>query len=214
LIYEEKFMKPFRLIAVSDIPETEHRIGQLTALLENGLSCLHLRTGTSTADELEKSIAKIPLNFHRQIVLHGHYELAIRLKLKGIHLTEKTKKESIAPALLNPASGLQISASFHSIADLAANTYLYDYVFLSPVFDSISKSNYKSGFPLSELKTFLREFKQKPDAPEVIALGGIDATTIPAVLEIGFDGAALFGAIDEDADSLAAFKTIQLLVNR
>src|SRR5688572_24523039 len=41
---------------------------------------------------------------------------------------------------------------FHSLTQLEACRQKYDYAFLSPVFDSISKAGYKSPYDLNELK--------------------------------------------------------------
>src|SRR5687768_15635196 len=56
---------------------------------------------------------------------------------------------------------------FHSLEELEACQQHYEYAFLSPVFDSISKTGYKSKFDLHSLKVFLRNRKEK-----IIALGG------------------------------------------
>jgi thiamine-phosphate pyrophosphorylase len=202
-------MHKFKLIVLADASKMEHRIQELIALFGGGLECLHLRTADFPEAELEILLKRIPSVFHNRIVLHGHYALAIRLRLKGIHLTEKTKLLSDTPGFIQQARALQISGSFHSFAALNANTLKYDYVFLSPVFDSISKAGYNSGFDLTDLQTFLAGYKQSGKGTEVIALGGIDAASIAKARAIGFDGAALYGALWEETNPPAAFKSIQ-----
>jgi thiamine-phosphate pyrophosphorylase len=70
-----------------------------------------------------------------------------------------------------------------------------DYLFLSPVFDSISKENYNSRFP----ESLLCDLKSKGIINEkVIALGGVNKHNISKVKDYGFGGAAVLGALWED----------------
>lgn len=66
----------------------------------------------------------------------------------------------------------------------------YDYVTLSPIFDSISKTGYHSGFDLDEVKCFLTAVDVN-----VIALGGVTEARLPRIREAGFYGAAMLGAL-------------------
>jgi len=58
--------------------------------------------------------------------------------IKGIHLNEKNRREGILEKFYSDIR----STSFHSIEDLVADKSKYEYVFLSPIFDSISKIGY------------------------------------------------------------------------
>jgi thiamine-phosphate pyrophosphorylase len=70
-----------------------------------------------------------------------------------------------------------------------------DYLFLSPIFDSISKQNYMSRFP----ESLLYELKEKGVIHEkVIALGGVNKENISKVEDYGFGGAAVLGGLWED----------------
>ncbi|MDR3253081.1 MAG: thiamine phosphate synthase [Tannerella sp.] len=68
------------------------------------------------------------------------------------------------------------------------------YVFLSPVFDSISKVGYRQGFTSEELLSYrMQGFINK----RVIALGGIYAGNISEIRRYGFGGVAVLGALWE-----------------
>lgn len=62
-----------------------------------------------------------------------------------------------------------------------------DYLFLSPIFNSISKPNYPAQFPLEQLRasTIIDD--------KVIALGGIALERLPLLHGIPFGGVALLG---------------------
>lgn len=124
-----------------------------------------------------------PMHYPK-ISLNDHHELALRYKLGGIHINSRN------PNALQGYQGL-ISKSCHTIEELES-IQLFDYVFLSPIFNSISKANYQSAFTLDQLYTLAQRdiINEK-----VIALGGISATNIKQVKEIGFGGAALLGTL-------------------
>ena len=67
-----------------------------------------------------------------------------------------------------------------------------DYVFLSPIFDSISKVGYHAAFAPDLLN---RAAEEKIIDRKVIALGGINAENIELVKQWNFGGVALLGDI-------------------
>lgn len=102
--------------------------------------------------------------------------------------------------------GFAITTGYHTISSLKSNDYLFEYVFLSPVFDSISKIGYRSTFNEDSLKQAVHA-----SACKVIALGGIDEGKIEKAAQLGFDGVALLGAIWSAADPVDKFQVIQKL---
>jgi thiamine-phosphate pyrophosphorylase len=65
-------------------------------------------------------------------------------------------------------------------------------VTLSPVFDSISKAGYNSGFTYATLK---EASKKGIIEGNVIALGGISTSNIASIVDMGFGGVAVLGAV-------------------
>lgn len=84
--------------------------------------------------------------------------------------------------------------------------------FISPVFDSISKKEYKSKFNLEELQN--SPLLRREDRGEAIALGGIDEDKILPCLELGFAGIAVCGAIWQSNNPLEKFKRLKALCQR
>ncbi|HXD94336.1 MAG TPA: thiamine phosphate synthase, partial [Bacteroidia bacterium] len=82
----------------------------------------------------------------------------------------------------------------------------YEYVFLSPVFDSISKTGYKSNFDLENLKPFLKKHKN------VIALGGVNTKNIELIKQVGFSGAAFIGAVWQNKNPAKSYKELVLKI--
>ena len=83
-----------------------------------------------------------------------------------------------------------LSRSCHSLEEIRDNLAVCDYLFLSPIFDSISKQSYGAAFDRKELEqAAARQLLQG----KVYALGGVCAENIGTLLQIGFHGAAVLG---------------------
>ena len=136
----------------------------ITALFEEGLDTLHLRKPGTAPMFAERLLTLIPEQYHKRIVVHGHFYLKEEYKLKGIHLNGRN------PNLPEGYKG-HVSCSCHSLDEVKERKSSCDYVFLSPVFNSISKLNYNSAYTAEELRTAA---KAGIIDKKVIALGGID----------------------------------------
>ena len=89
------------------------------------------------------------------------------MRTQGIHYTERSRPP--AP-ISRPREGLTVSSSFHKLPQLRADWGNLDYAFLSPVYDSISKTGYGAAFE----EAALREALATATVP-VVALGGEEA---------------------------------------
>jgi len=190
----------FKLIVISPSSHLKNELRDIRALFSRGLKILHVRKPGFSVDELRNFIQLIPKKYHKRLVIHSHYGLLKEFDLRGIHLPEKNRGKKL-PAAFN-AKKHQLSASFHLLADVKRNKRKYDYIFLSPVFNSLSKKNYKSEFRKEDLISFLKTYKN------VIALGGIEPGTIRATKILHFKGAATLGFIWESEEPAKAYRQL------
>lgn len=172
-----------RLIVITAPDFLQGEAEVLTGLLERGADRLHLRKPEAAEEELAALIEALPARYRPQISLHDHFRLHARYGLGGLHLNGRN------PA---PPAGFRglLSRSCHSLDEIAAYGTTADYLFLSPLFDSISKQGYRSGFT-PEVLTAAR--RAGIITEKTIALGGIDASRLPLAGAWGFGGAALLG---------------------
>ncbi|EJW92956.1 thiamine phosphate pyrophosphorylase, partial [gut metagenome] len=150
-----------RLIVIT-VPYLYHDEARLIRMLfEEGLERLHLRKPGCDIDDLSHIIDQLPSVYYDRIVLHDHFSLVVERGLGGIHLNSRNPD---AP------SGFKgkISRSCHSIEELVRFKPFCDYLFLSPIFNSISKEGYGAAFTLETLLGARGIIDEK-----VIALGGI-----------------------------------------
>lgn len=179
-----------KLIAITTPYFFEGEAQIISALFQEGMKKLHLRKPQSSKDELRLLLEAIPTECHIHIILHDHFELSGEYSIGGIHLNSRNR-------MVPEGFKGSISRSCHSLEEVQDNRQL-DYVFLSPIFQSISKEGYGSGFAIEDLR------KAAADGiinEKVIALGGIDETTIQLIEPLHFGGAAILGALWGDAAS-------------
>ena len=157
----------------------------ISKLFSQGLDLLHLRKPEASLEAYKQLLLQIPEQWHSRIVLHEHFELAEEYKLHGIHLNRRC---SVTPNAFHGS----ISCSCHTIEEVITQKESKDYVFLSPIFDSISKVGYHAAFSPTSLKQAAIE---NVIDEKVIALGGLTANNIPLVKEWHFGGVALLGDI-------------------
>ena len=121
----------------------------------------------------------------RKIIIHDYHELINEFDLKGLHFN---KNVTIVP---QDYEGFK-TKSCHSFEEVMKYKNDYDYVFLSPIFDSISKVGYKSAFT----EKMLKDASSKGIIDDkVVALGGVNFDKIPYLKALNFGGAAMMGGV-------------------
>ena len=155
----------------------------INLLFRNGLKRLHLRKPTAKREELETLIRHIPEAYRKRIVLHDFHDLAVEYQLGGIHLNRRNPQPP-------PQYVGTVSCSCHSLEEVRHRKATCSYVFLSPIYDSISKTGYRSAFSLNELRAATGLLDSR-----VVALGGVDDSRLPELRDLGFGGVAVLGDV-------------------
>ena len=155
----------------------------INALFDEGLDLLHLRKLNSEPIYSERLLTLLPDSCHSRIIVHEHFYLKDEFNLRGIHLSAEHPE---------PPKGYSghISRSVHSLDELKKEREGMDYVFLSPVFDSISYPERHAGYTAQQLYDATRAglIDRK-----VMAAGGISGKTLPLLADYGFGGAVISG---------------------
>lgn len=173
------------MIVISHPDTFDNEARLINRMFENGMELFHIRKPEWDKTAVFNLINNIDPMFHNRLVLHSFYEFTGALGIKRIH-GNITKIE-------NARYGNNIikSISCHSIDEIKNIKDKFEYIFLSPIFNSISKPDYNSPFDLEELSKILNNnFLNR-----IIALGGVDKTNIRTVFKTGFSGAALMGTL-------------------
>lgn len=157
----------------------------ISHLLSNGFDIVHLRKPDADINYCRELLQRLSPSELCRVVIHDHYSLYEEFTLRGVHLNRNIEEYPLS------YRG-QRSRSCHSIEEVARFKHDYDYLFLSPIFDSISKPDYSSMFSHQEL---LRASQQGVIDSRVVALGGVTPDREAYLQSLGFGGFAMMGGI-------------------
>ncbi|WP_341903251.1 thiamine phosphate synthase [Fluviicola taffensis] len=185
------------LIVISESDFRPQEAAIVNELFQAGLDLFHIRKYDASEKELSELIAQIEPEYRQRLVLNHHHELGINLGLKRFHYSERDRTEWQKTNWKGMNSDRIYSTSVHSMEEFNNLPDHFSYAFLSPVFDSISKSDYKGvKFDLT---------KRQNKATKLIGLGGIQSDNVAQAIRMGFEGVALLGAIWNSDNPVESF---------
>lgn len=186
------------IIVISDSTFLTDEAVTVTALLRAGLDVFHIRKYDCADAELQVFIQDIPADLKNRLVLHHHHALGKELGLTRFHFSEQDRLAWQEKNWNGVEEQYTYSTSVHSLVEFNSLPDHFEYAFVSPVFDSISKQDYKAKkFDLSE---------RTNEVAKLIALGGINRSNAQQAMTWGFDGVALLGAIWRSFEPMNEFK--------
>ena len=167
----------FQPIAITPPYIYQEEARHIEAALNDGFTRVHIRKPEASAEELSGLLSDIPQHLRSKISIHDHHELAETFGIGGIHLNSRN------PKVQEGWKGV-LSCSTHSPEEARnALDRKFDYIFLSPFFESYSKPGYEPKFSLKDLSGL--------DKSKIIALGGIDRGMLSMFKDSGFGGIAM-----------------------
>ena len=155
-------------------------------LLANGFDIVHLKKPGADIDYCRELLELLTPSERARIVIHDHYVLYEEYALRGVHLNRNI---STYPSHYRGSR----TRSCHTLEEVTKYKNECDYLFLSPIFDSISKQGYRSKFGHDEL---LYASNKGIIDSKVIALGGVTPEKIDYLKALHFGGIAMMGAIN------------------
>jgi len=174
-----------KLIIITSPDIMSGEASAICCLLDAGVDRVHLRKPYGQRDDYERIIMQIPEVYRGRVVVHDYFELHDKYMLGGIHLNSRN-------SLIPSGFGGTVSCSCHSFADVTERKHIVDYMFLSPIFDSISKAGYLSAFSEDSLH---RASADGIIDSKVMALGGVTFECIPLLERLSFGGAVMLGDV-------------------
>lgn len=154
-------------------------------LLADGFDIVHLRKPEAGVDYCRELLGELSDAERRRVVVHDYYTLYEEFALRGVHLNRHVTH---LPAGYRGSR----TRSCHTLAEVVRYKDECDYLFLSPIFDSISKRGYRSAFSHDTLQ---RAASEGVIDNRVVALGGVTPDKIPYLEALHFGGVAMSGHI-------------------
>lgn len=174
----------------------------IEAILDEGIANIQIRKPLSTDNDIRLILDNIKEEYHSKIILNGRFSLIDTYKnIGGIHANSRN---NIIPENFKGIKGY----SCHAIKEVESKKEIFDYMFLSPIYDSISKEGYKANFSFTELKDAT---KGGIISEKVYALGGITPDKIPQIKDLGFGGVVFMGYIWNSSDINEIIRKIKLI---
>lgn len=174
-----------KIIAITPPQVSDKDAYYIQRLLEWGVYSVHLRKPAAGIAACRNLLQQLTKEQRSMIIIHDYPELYEEFSLKGIHVNKNVK------ALPLGYQGFK-TRSCHTLEEVVRYKNEYDYVFLSPIFDSISKVGYKASFSHSDLLT--ASMSGIIDH-KVVALGGVTFDKIAYLKTLRFGGVAMIGAL-------------------
>lgn len=184
----------FRLYVVTDRQQTAGRTLEevIVAAARGGAGAIQLREKDLSARDLYSLGARLQTAlspYGVPLLINDRLDVALALDAAGVHLAGHSLPTAVARRVLGPDKLLGVST--HSVAEArGAADEGADFVVFGPVFTTPSKLAYGPPQGLQHLATVVRQVH----CP-VIAIGGIDATNLPQVLQAGAYGVAMIRAV-------------------
>lgn len=195
------------LIVISSAEYIAGEMELVNRLFDAGMELFHLRKPGISYKLHYALLNGIHPEFRDQVVLHQFHESGTLAGIHRFHLSAaarqklRAKDQRFGRKIKSTSASAILSTSIHSL-DEANQLIDFDYAFFGPVFDSISKPGYK-GINIADFK-LPGHLKTK-----LVALGGITADNITQVFDMGFDKAAILGALwNNPLEALSTFKQI------
>ena len=179
---------------------------QARAACEGGAAVVQLRAKHASDREAlawGESIREATRRTGALFVVNDRFDLALALEADGVHLGQ----QDLPPARVRAAASgsLAIGRSTHDEAELArARSEPVDYVAFGPVFGTTSKQTPHAARGLERLASAAARAAPRP----LIAIGGIDAERIGAVIAAGAQGVAVLSAVAAAPDPVAATRRL------
>ena len=160
--------------------------------VEGGVTMVQLREKECPTGEfvaLAKRLKALLAPLGVPLIINDRVDVALAVDADGVHIGQSDMPYEVARRLLGYDK--IIGLSVENFSDLeVANTFDVDYVGISPVYGTPTKSDTAEPFGLEGLRRAV-EMSVHP----TVAIGGMNAQTIGEVMAAGTDGVAVVSAI-------------------
>lgn len=187
--------RPGRIYAIADagrIP-ADRLPAAVAAMAEAGIATIQLRAkrlDDRAFHQLAEATLDAVAGWGGELWIDDRVDLALALPFAGVHLGRADLAAVDARALLPASVGIGVSTHDRAQLGEAAADAAADWVALGPIFATATKENPDPVVGLAGLAA-LRALTTKP----LIAIGGIDAERVVAVLRAGADSVAVISAV-------------------
>jgi len=177
------------------------------AAVETGVRYVQLRMKNRPKNEVldvARRLRRITQSSGTRLIINDDLEVAAEVDADGLHLGQQDMNLAVARARW-PAPGKIFGLSTHNEEqELAARRLAPTYIGVGPVFATQSKENPD---PVLGVERAARIVRLSPLT--AVAIGGIDAGTLPELLRAGINNFCVLGAVCRHPNPRAAIEQLQ-----
>jgi len=178
----------------------------VAAAVGAGIRVVQLRVksgSTRSFVELARAAKTITDRNRALLIIDDRTDIARLIDAAGVHLGTEDLPAAAARVILGPTKIIGLST--HSPAQLAAaeREGYGDYLAYGPIFPTYTKERPDPVQGLDGLRA-ARQLTKRP----LVAIGGVNATNVEAVLKTGVDAVAIISAFADADDPAAAVQTL------
>ena len=162
----------------------------------------------STRDFIEEAvrIKHILEPFHVPLIINDRIDVALAMKADGVHVGQDDMPYAMARALMGPSAIVGLSVERWEDVE-EAEVLDCDYIGVSPVFETPTKTDTKGAWGLEGLAR-IKAFSRHP----LVAIGGLNASNTADVVKAGADCVAVVSAICAVPDPEAASRELSEII--
>ena len=179
--------------------------------VQGGVTVVQLRekdASTGEFIELARRLMKLLKPLCIPLIINDRVDVALAVDADGVHIGQSDMSYEDARRLLGPDKIIGLSVeNFKDIE--AANALDVDYIGISPVYGTPTKTDTAEPFGLEGLRKAV-EMSVHP----TVAIGGMNASTIGEVMAAGTDGVAVVSAICSAENIRKATSELRTIVER
>ena len=187
----KEFLKLY-LVTDRDLSLGRSLVEVVSEAVAGGVTMVQLRekdAATGEFIELAGRLMKILTPLGIPLIINDRVDVALAVDADGVHIGQSDMPYETARRLLGPDK--IIGLSVENMDDLIkANSLDVDYVGISPVYGTPTKTDTAEPFGLEGLRKAVNMSKHP-----TVAIGGMNAGTIADVMATGTDGVAVVSAI-------------------
>lgn len=183
----------------------------VTQAVEGGVTMVQLRekdADTREFIELAQRLKDVLAPLGVPLLINDRVDVALAVDADGVHIGQSDMPYEMARRLLGPDK--IIGLSVENMDDVRrANELDVDYVGISPVYSTTTKTDTAAPFGLEGLREAVRL-----SVHPTVAIGGMNARTAADVMACGTDGIAVVSAIVSADSPLEAARNLKEIVGK
>lgn len=183
---------------------------QVASVLDGGCRWVQLRMKDASDDEVRRVVKDIKPMCDRAeafLILNDRVELAKELEVSGVHIGKEDMSPSQARAILG--AGAVIGVTVNTFDDVLRIANLdIDYLGIGPFRYTETKKKLAPVLGAEGIAEICRRMEENAIEIARVAVGGITAADIDALMKSGVNGVAVSGAIAAAPDLVAATRDI------